>query len=155
VLPSDLLCNYPKLAHNSAKIWGAIMEILNVIAAAAGAFAFGAVWYTSFAKSWMAAAEIPVDANGKPTGSGGAMPFIIGFIAMILVAGMMRHVFHISGIVTLGGGLVAGFGVGAFFVTPWLAMNYAFAMRKSSLTVIDGVNVIVGCSIMGVILSAF
>ena len=131
------------------------MEYLNVIAAAAGAFAFGAVWYTIFAKPWMHAAEIPMDANGRPMGSGGAMPFVIGFIAMILVAGMMRHVFQISGIVTLGGGLVAGFGVGAFFVTPWLAMNYAFAMRKPSLTMIDGVNVIVGCSIIGVILSAF
>ena len=83
------------------------------------------------------------------------MPVVIGFTAMILVAGMMRHVFHISGIVTLGGGLLAGFGIGAFFVTPWLAMNYAFAMRKSALTMIDGVNVIVGCSIMGLILSAF
>lgn len=131
------------------------MEYLNVIAAAAGAFAFGAFWYTTFAKPWMHAAEIPMGANGKPMGNGNAMPFVIGFIAMILVAGMMRHVFQISGIVTLGGGLVAGFGVGAFFVTPWLAMNYAFAMRKPSLTMIDGVNVIVGCSIMGVILSAF
>ncbi len=131
------------------------MEILNVIAAATGAFAFGAFWYITFSKQWMKAADIPMDVNGKPMGNGSPMPFVIGFIAMILVAGMMRHVFHISGIVTLGGGLVAGFGIGAFFVAPWLAMNYAFAMRKSALTIIDGINVIVGCSIMGVILSAF
>ena len=131
------------------------MEYLNVIAAAAGAFAFGAIWYTTFSKPWMHAAEIPMGANGKPMGNGSPMPFVTGFIAMILVAGMMRHVFQISGIVTLGGGLVAGFGIGAFFVTPWLAMNYAFAMRKSALTMIDAVNVIVGCSIMGLILSAF
>lgn len=131
------------------------MEYLNVIAAAAGAFAFGAFWYMTFSKQWMQAAEIPMDASGRPKGSGSPMPFVIGFIAMILVAGMMRHVFYISGIVTLGGGVLAGFGIGAFFVTPWLAMNYAFAMRKPALTMIDGVNVIVGCSIMGVILSAF
>ena len=30
-----------------------------------------------------------------------------------------------------------------------------FSMRKPALTMIDGVNVIVGCSIIGVILSAF
>lgn len=131
------------------------MEYLNVIAAAAGAFAFGAFWYMAFSKQWVNAADIPMDANGRPAGNGSAMPFVIGFTAMVLVAGMMRHVFQMSGIVTLGGGLVAGFGIGAFFVTPWLAMNYAFAMRKPSLTLIDGVNVIVGCSIMGVILSAF
>ena len=81
------------------------------------------------------------------------MPVVIGFTAMILVAGIMRHVFHISGIVTLGGGFVAGLGIGAFFVTPWLAMN--FSMRKPALTMIDRVGVIVGCSIIGVILSAF
>ena len=46
------------------------------------------------------------------------MLFVNGFTAMILVAGMLRHVFHISGIVTLGGGFVAGLGIGAFFVTP-------------------------------------
>ena len=131
------------------------MEVLNVIVAAAGAFAFGAFWYTKFSKQWMMASEISMDPNGRPMGSGSPLPFVIGFIAMILVAGMMRHVFQISGIVSLGGGLVAGFGVGAFFVTPWLAMNYAFAMRKPLLTMMDGVNVIVGCSIMGVILSAF
>ena len=131
------------------------MEYLNVLAAAVGAFAFSAVWYTAMSKQWIAATGISVDDRGKPMGDGSAMPFVIGIIAMILVAGMMRHVFQISGIVTLGGGLVAGFGVGAFFVTPWLAMNYAFAMRKSSLTVIDGVNVIVSCSIMGLILSLF
>ncbi|MBC7674686.1 MAG: DUF1761 domain-containing protein [Rhodoferax sp.] len=129
------------------------MKILNVIAAAEGAFAFGAFWYMTFSKQWKKAAEIPTDANGRPKGSSSPMLFVIGFTAMILVAGMLRHVFHISGIVTLGGGFVAGLGIGAFFVTPWLAMN--FSMRKPALTMIDGVNVIVGCSIIGVILSAF
>ena len=131
------------------------MEILNVIAAAVGAYAFSAAWYTAMSKQWIAAAGIAVDANGKPLGNGSPMPFVIGMIAMILVAGMMRHVFQISGIVTLGGGLVAGFGVGAFFITPWVTMNYAFGMRKSSLAVLDGVNAVVGCSIMGLILSLF
>lgn len=131
------------------------MEYLNVIAAALGAYAFSAVWYTAMSKPWADAAGLAMDANGKPMGNGNPMPFFIAFIAMILVAGMMRHVFQISGIVSLGGGLVAGCGVGAFFITPWVTMNYAFGMRKSSLAVLDGVNAIVGCSIMGVILSAF
>ena len=42
------------------------MEFLNVIAAALAAFAFGAVWYMSMSKPWIRAAEIPVDASGKP-----------------------------------------------------------------------------------------
>jgi hypothetical protein len=74
---------------------------------------------------------------------------------MVLVAGMMRHLLATSGVTTVGGGAVAGLGIGAFLVMPWVAMNYAFALRKPSLTVIDGVNAVVGCTIMGAVLNAF
>ena len=131
------------------------MEILNVIVAAAGAFAFSSVWYISMSKPWIAASGIPVDANGRPMGNGSVVPFAVGIVAMILVAGMMRHVFQMGGIDTLGEGVLSGFGVGAFFITPWVAMNYAFGMRKPALTVIDSVNAIVGCTIMGAILVLF
>lgn len=131
------------------------MEFLNVIAAALAAFAFGAVWYMSMSKAWIAAAGVPVDANGRPQGNGSAMPFVVGLIAMVIVAGMMRHLLGASGVTTLGGGAIAGFGIGAFLITPWVAMNYAFAMRKPSLTMIDGVNSVVGCTIMGAVLNAF
>ena len=136
------------------------MEILNVLAAALAAFAFGAVWYMSMGKAWMAAAEVKADEKGSPTrsdgtGGGSPMPFIIGLLAMVVVAGMMRHIFASSGIVTIGGGALAGFGIGAFFITPWVAMNYGFAMRKPALTLIDGVNAVVGCTIMGVVLNLF
>ena len=137
------------------------MEFLNVIVAALAAFAFGAVWYMSMSKAWIAAAEIAVDANGRPTrregeaGGSSPMPFVVGLIAMCLVAGMMRHLLASSGVTTVMGGAISGFGIGAFFITPWVAMNYAFAMRKPALTVIDGVNSVVGCTIMGAVLNAF
>lgn len=131
------------------------MEFLNVIAAAAGAFAFGAVWYIGMSKPWASAAGISLDAQGKPQGNSSMMPFVVGFAAMILVAGMMRHIFAGSGITTLGAGVLGGLGIGAFLITPWVAMNYAFAMRKPALTLIDGVNSVVGCGIMGAILTLF
>ena len=131
------------------------MEILNVLAAALGAFGFGAVWYMSMAKPWIAAAGVPVDANGKPQGNGSVMPFVIGLIAMVIVAGMMRHIFQSAGIVTVSKGVLSGLGIGAFLITPWVAMNYGFAMRKPALSVIDGVNSAVGCGIMGLILTLF
>jgi hypothetical protein len=127
------------------------MEFLNVIAAAVGAFAFGAVWYIAMSKPWMAASGV-TEAQQR---SSGPMPFVVGLLAMVLVAGMMRHIFAGSGVVTLGAGIMAGAGIGAFFITPWVAMNYAFALRKPALTVIDGVNSVVGCAIMGAILTLF
>jgi hypothetical protein len=131
------------------------MEFVNVVVAAVAAFAFGAVWYITMSKPWLAASGIAVDANGKPVGGGSPMPFVVGLVAMILVAGMMRHMFATSGIVSVGGGAVAGLGIGAFLITPWVAMNYAFGMRKPALTLIDGVNSVVGCTIMGAVLNLF
>ncbi|MGL4235652.1 DUF1761 domain-containing protein [Tabrizicola sp.] len=135
------------------------MEIVNVLAAAVAAFAFGAVWYITMNKPWVAAAEVRLDDKGNPTrsdgSSAGPLPYIVGLVAMVLVAGMMRHMLATSGVTTVGGGAVAGLGVGAFLITPWVAMNYGFAMRKPALTLIDGVNSVVGCTIMGAVLNAF
>jgi Protein of unknown function (DUF1761) len=133
------------------KTGGTIMEYVNVLVAAVAAFGFGAVWYILMGKAWMAAADVTAEQQK----SGGPMPFVIGLVAMVLVAGMMRHMLATSGVTSVGGGAVAGLGIGAFFITPWVAMNYGFAMRKPALTVIDGVNSVVGCAIMGAVLNAF
>jgi hypothetical protein len=50
---------------------------------------------------------------------------------------------------------VAGFGIGAFLVMPRVAMSYVFAHRKPALTLIDGVNSVVGCTTMGAVLNLF
>jgi hypothetical protein len=131
------------------------MEYLNVLAAAIGAYAFSAVWYIAMSKPWVKAAGIPTDADGRPQGNGSPMPFFIAFAVLVVVAGMMRHVFQMSGLDTFGDGIMGGFGIGAFFITPWVGMNYAFGMRPFSLWWIDSVNAIAGCTIMGVILNLF
>lgn len=131
------------------------MEFISVLVAAFGGFAMGAVWYMALAKPWMKAAEIEMDENGKPIGSGSAMPFVISGICMILVAGMMRHIFAMAGIDGAAMGLVSGLGVGAFFIAPWVAMNYAYAARPANLTLLDGGYCILGPAVIGLILGLF
>ena len=131
------------------------MQFLVVILAAAVAYGFGALWYIRMSKPWMAAAGIPVDADGKPKGSGSPMPFIIGFVAELVVAGMMRHIFVQSNLNTVRLGAMGGFGIGAFLISPWVMMNYSFAGRPFRLTLIDGVNSVVGCTLMGIVLGLF
>ena len=131
------------------------MQYLVVILAAVVAYGFGAFWYIRMAKPWMAAAGIPVDAMGKPQGNGSMMPFVVGFVAELLVAGMMRHIFVQAHLNTVLLGAMGGFGIGAFLITPWVAMNYAFAARPYKLTLIDGVNSVVGCTLMGIVLGLF
>lgn len=127
------------------------MDYIGVIVAAVVSYAFGALWYMVLGKQWMAAAGVsPEDVDRK-----NPMPFIIAFIAAVLVAGMMRHAFAQAGIEGANKGLWAGFGLGAFIATPWIATNYAFAGRSFRLTFIDGLYAIIGCTLMGLVLTLF
>jgi hypothetical protein len=102
-------------------------------------------------KQWMEAAGVSEGEIDRKN----PVPFIISFVAAILVAGMMRHAFNQAGIDTPNKGLWAGFGLGAFIATPWIATNYGFAGRPMRLTFIDGTYAIVGCTIMGRVLTLF
>ncbi len=131
------------------------MELLNVIVAAIGAFGFGAVWYSALAKPWMEASGVPVGENGKPANDANPMTYITAFVCALFVAGMMRHVFQLSGIDTVGKGLMSGLGIGLFMAAPWLVTNYTFADRPRSLMLIDGGYAAIGCAIIGLILTIF
>lgn len=130
------------------------MGILAILIAALGGFAVGAAWYMTFSKPWVEAAGVPVDSAGRPKG-GSPMPFIIAALCMVLVAGMMRHVFSMAGIEGPAASAVAGLGIGAFFITPWVAMNYAYAMRPRRLTLLDGGYSVLGPTVIGLILGLF
>lgn len=131
------------------------MDYLAVFLAAAAAYAFGAVWYMILAKQWMKAAGLTEARIRGADGKQSPKPFIISAICMLLVAGMMRHIFAASGIETTGLGLMAGFGLGLFIATPWIATNNAFGMRPIALTLIDGAYASIGCAVMGLVLGLF
>jgi hypothetical protein len=130
------------------------MGFLAVIVAAAAGFAVGAIWYGIFAKPWMEDAGIKVGSDGKPTNSS-PVPYVLAGIAMILVAGMMRHTFALSGIDGAGKGLVAGLGIGLFFISPWIMINNGYGDRPFRLTLIDGGYATVGCAVIGLVLALF
>ncbi|RPE64746.1 uncharacterized protein DUF1761 [Pacificibacter maritimus] len=126
--------------------------MVEVLVAAAAGFAIGAVWYMALSKQWVTAAGIACDDTGKPIGGFSAAPFVVSGICMLLVAGMMRHMFAMAGIDGIGKGLVSGLGVGLFFIAPWIAMNVAYAMRPRALAVIDGGYAVIGCGVIGLVL---
>jgi hypothetical protein len=130
------------------------MELISVLVAAVAAFMYGAVHYTLFSKQWLPVSGLPLDESGRPAQSGN-MVFEFGstFIALLFVAGMMRHVLAMSGVDTLGGSVVSALGVGAFFIVPWMWMNNTYTRRPILLTVIDGAYSIIGCGIIGAVLA--
>ncbi|SFR54994.1 Protein of unknown function [Yoonia tamlensis] len=131
------------------------MAILSIIVATIAAFAFGAAYYMALAKPWMAAAGIKVGDDGKPANGASPTPYIVSFICILLVAGMMRHVFALSGIDTAGKGLQAGFGIGIFFITPWIFINTGYSDRPWKLAVIDGGYATASAAIIGLVLTLF
>lgn len=130
------------------------MGFLSVIIAAAVGFGIGAGWYMALAKPWVEETGIEVDADGRPLDTS-PMPFILAGIAMLLVAGMMRHTFALSGIDSMGKGLVSGLGIGLFFISPWIMINNAYSQRSFKLTLIDSGYAALGCAAMGLVLGLF
>ncbi|MEP1929852.1 MAG: DUF1761 domain-containing protein [Paracoccaceae bacterium] len=132
------------------------MELVKIVAAGVASFAFGAVWYMSLAKPWMAASGVKLDASGEaPANRSDPIPYITSLLASIIVAGMMRHVFALSGIDTVAKGIVAGFGIGLFLVTPWIATFYGFTGKPRNLLFIDGGYATFGCTVIGLVLTLF
>ncbi len=130
------------------------MELLSVLAAAVAAFMFGGAWYGTLGKPWMKATGItPEQVEGGAMKSPG--PFIISFIMLLIVAGMMRHGFSMAGIESIGKGALAGFGIGAFMASPWIVTNHAYGMKPRALTLIDGGYATLGSTVIGAVLAAF
>ncbi len=127
------------------------MTYLSVIIAAAGAYAFGAVWYMALAKPWMAAAGVEAGEGSRLQNGGKA--YVISLICVILVAGMMRHAFAQAGIANPAKGALSGLGLGLFVASPWIATNNAFEGKPFSLTLINGGYATIGCAIIGAILT--
>ena len=128
------------------------MGILSVLLAAAAGFATGAVWYMIFGTAWMAAigrTEAEIKADRSP------LPFIIGFLASLATAGMLRHIFAMAGVEGVGAGLIGGLGVGLFMTAPWILTNYAFAARPRALWWIDAGHAALACTAIGTVLGLF
>lgn len=117
-----------------------------ILIAAVAAFAFGAVWYTTLSRQWLAArgmseAEMAkVKANAEmatiPT------PYIISFVALLvmawMLAGVLLHLSRGGMAISARSGMISGAFLWLGFVITTMAVNHAFHGAKRSLTLIDG-----------------
>ncbi|QJF49697.1 DUF1761 domain-containing protein [Roseobacter ponti] len=131
------------------------MGIFSVVIAGIAGFIFGALWYTVFAERWMKASGVPLDGQGVPANRKDPVPYVTSLLGAILVAGMMRHIFELSAIDTAGKGLISGFGIGFFLVSPWIATFYSFSAKPRALILIDGGYATFGCTVIGLVLTLF
>ena len=115
------------------------VNYLAIIAAAVASWLVGAAWYMAFAKPWMAARgwaskEEMVAQQGKPS----PVPFVISFVAELVMAWTLAGVIGHAGPVTVVNGLISGSLVWLGFVATTMVVNHGFGGQKPALTVIDG-----------------
>jgi len=111
-----------------------------IVVAAIVSFMFGWLWYgVLLSRQWLDAvgkSEAEIKGEGGPS----PLPFVIAFIAQLLMAWMLAGVVgHLGPAeVTLRNGVISAAFVWLGFVITTLAVNNAFQGAKSTLTLIDG-----------------
>jgi hypothetical protein len=129
-----------------------------ILGAAIAAWVFGAAYYMPLGKFWLAAqgrtmAEMQA-ANAGKSAVEKAFPFVLSFVAEIIMAWTMYGLLFHTGNFSTRGGVISGVIIWFGFVLTTVAVNNAYPGRKLMLTVIDsahwlGVLLIVGAVVGG------
>ncbi|MFZ1102683.1 MAG: DUF1761 domain-containing protein [Hyphomicrobiaceae bacterium] len=116
-------------------------KYLAILIAAIAGFAFGAVWYGLLGRQWMAARGLS-EAEAKARTGPSPVPFIVSFIALLIMAlmlsGVLVHLARGGTEMSLRSGMISGFFLWLGFVITAMAVNHAFQGERRLLTVIDG-----------------
>ncbi len=133
-------------------VFAGINYLAIVIAAVAG-FAWGSVYYISLSKQWLAAVGLTKE---EVAGKRSPTPFIILIVALLLMGWVLAgSIGHLGmGQVKAKNGIISALFIWVGFVVGPIAVNYAFARRKPSLSVIDGIHWLGVLVIQGAIIGA-
>jgi hypothetical protein len=126
-----------------------MVNYIAILVAAVAGFAFGAVWYMALGKPWMAA--VGMTEQPKPQ----AAPFLMAFVAQLIMAWMLAGALGHLGDVSVVAGLITAALIWVGFVATTLVVNHRFQGAKWSLTLIDGGHWLGVLLIMGVVLGLF
>jgi Protein of unknown function (DUF1761) len=115
-----------------------------ILVAAVVSFAFGAVWYGTLSRQWMAARGMSEAdmAKAKPEMGAIPVPYVIAFVALLvmawMLAGVLLHLARGGMPMSIRAGMISGFFLWLGFVITTMAVNHAFQGARRSLTLIDG-----------------
>ncbi len=116
---------------------------LSIALAAVAAWLFGGAYYSSTSKFWLAAQGKTMEqCQAEMAAKSGVekfAPFILVFVAEIVIGWALYGVLVHMNAFTLRGGLISAALIWFGFVMTTMSVNNAFAGRKVALTVIDGI----------------
>lgn len=128
------------------------INYLAVAVAAILGYAAGAAWYMALSKQWMAAQGFTKE---TVHGARSAVPFVVTFVADVVMAFMLAGIIGHLGQVTLRNGAIAAFLVWLGFVLTTLASNYSFGRRTFKLLAIDAGHWLLVLVLQGIVIGAW
>ena len=125
------------------------INVLAILIAAVAGFAWGAAYYITLSKQWLAAVG-RTEPNKSPT------PFILSFVALIVMAFVLSGaIAHLGpGQVTIKNGVISGLILWAGFVVTTVFVNNAYPGRKYMLSIIDSIHWLGVLVIQGAVIGA-
>jgi hypothetical protein len=134
------------------------VPILPLFVAAIAAWLFGAVYYGVLGRKWLAAQGKTMEQckaeNAARSGTSKGLPFVLSFVAELLMAGVLYGVIFHIGTWTVPAGVVTGALCWLGFVLTTIVVNNAYTFRRPLLTTIDSLHWLGVLAIMGAILGA-
>ena len=129
------------------------MNYLAILIAAIAAFGWGAGYYTTLSKQWLAAVGMTKE---QMQTNRTATPFVISFVALLIMAWVLAGTLaHLGpGQVTLKNGIISGLFLWLGFVVTTVFVNNAYPGRKYSLSVIDSIHWLGVVVIQGAVIGA-
>lgn len=105
-----------------------------VLVAGVVSMAIGAVWYNVLSKPWLKESGVT-----EKQMKGSATPYAISFVAELVIAYMIAHVFFYvyTGDGAVAEGAMTGFYTWIGFAATVTAINYAYQMKSFKLFAID------------------
>jgi hypothetical protein len=114
----------------------------------------GAGWYTVLSSAWLAGIGKTMEQMTKD-GGGSPMPYVIGFLAVLVMCYTLNSLLNRLGDTTAASGAKVGAFVALGFVAANIALNYGFELRGVMLWAINSGYVLVGLVIAGAIIGGW
>lgn len=134
-------------------------NILVIVIAAIVAWMFGAAYYMPLGKVWLAAQGRTIEemqaANAGKSSAAKAFPFILSFVAEVIMAWTMYGLLFHTGNFSARAGVISGAIIWFGFVLTTVAVNNAYPGRKLMLTVLDSAHWLGVLLIIGAIVGGF
>src|SRR5476651_1057486 len=117
------------------------VNFLSVLVAAVASWIFGAIYYTTLGKLWLAAQGKTVESckieNAGKSTAAKIVPFILSFVGAVIMGVVLYGILVHTGKFTLRAGVISGAFCWFGFVLTTVAVNNAYTSRKLMLTVIE------------------